>query len=517
MKIISINGIPNNKIAATHSFNLSSSMGIPAFMGSNIPSEVKNTGYGTDLFYMCSMNKLKEETQTFPKDIEYRKQLLINAGLNPENPHKIRSIIGPQEIEKLISEFDNNETVYSSGENFENVLNHKMRANIHMHTIASDGALSVQELLDKSTKYANQVVLNNPTAQKAPFIVAITDHDTIESAQKAIKIISENPLKYRNLRVILGVEMTTYNNIATNLINKPTNTHVLVFGIDPNEATFKTFIDGVKAKKRNLEIMMVDTANKIYKQYYGKDNFFSLSQAKSQYNQLNKDIVGIYNNLDAYFQNKIAIENIVLKNKTIISNLKKHKLPTNTDGFMEQMREFRYKLDRNNRVVKPIDALPEFISVCAKMEKDNVTQIISEGLNQGIISDLNNSLQESIAEYKVTLKPKYDYMPTFETLYAGLSRQKQAVMGIAHPIDTTGTIKNSEDKYAFLKDLYDKFKQGCKEKAKFSEVYYQSYKPERKAFKENPVTQVFMNTISKFYKLYKTGSQDTHGLNIFRR
>ena len=108
-------------------------------------------------------------------------------------------------------------------------------------------------------------------------------------------------------------------------------------------------------------------------------------------------------------------------------------------------------------------------------------------------------------------------MPTFETLYKGVEGQKQVIMGVAHPIDTTSPVPKTEDKYAFLEDLYAKFKQGCKEKAKFTEVYYQSYKPERREFKENPVTQKFMDGVCKLYKLFKTGSQDTHGLCIFKR
>ena len=515
MKISQVNNYSNTQLENNYR-NKTVYAARPTFT-SYTPDRSAEPDYGKAIVYMHKMDKLKEETRTYPKDIEYRQNLLINAGLNPENQHKIRSIIGIEELQDIMKAFNDTETVYSSGDNLKNVAANEMRANLHMHTIASDGSLSARELLDSAAKYADKVALRNPNAKKAPFIVAITDHDTVESAQEAIKIISEDPLKYKNLRVVLGVEMTTYNNIGTNLINKPTNTHVLVYGIDPNEETFKAFIDGTKAKKRNLETMMVETANETYKKHYGQENFFSLPQAKVQYNQLNKDIVGIYNNLDAYFQNKVAIEHVVLKDKTLVKALKKHHIPTDTDGFMEKLGEFRYSFDRNNKVPKPEEALPEFISASTGLDREKVTGIVSEGLKREKIAGVNQELQRNIAKYKVTLTPKYDYMPTFETLYAGLKGQKQTIMGIAHPIDTTSPVKRTEDKYTFLEDLYAKFKQGCKEKARFSEVYYQSYKPERKAFKENPITQKFMDGISKMYKLLKTGSQDTHGLNIFLR
>ncbi len=489
----------------------------PAFTSSYTPDRSAAPDYGKAIVYMNKMDRLKEATQEYPKDVEYRRNLLINAGLNPENQHKIRSIIGTEELLDIMKEFNDNETVYSSGTNLHNVGNHDMRANLHMHTIASDGSLSVQELLDSAVKYADRVAQSNPNKRKTPFVIAITDHDTTESAQEAIKIISEKPLKYQNLRVVLGLEMTTYNNIGTKFVDKPTNTHVLVYGIDPNEETLKAFIDGTKAKKRNLETMMVETANETYKKHYGKEDFFRLPQAKVQYNQLNKDIVGIYNNLDAYFQNKMAVEHVVMQDKTLTDALRANNIPTETDGFMEKMREFRYSFDRNNKVPKPEEALPEFISAATGMDRERVEGIITEGLKKEKIAGVNQELQRNIAEYKVTLTPKYHYMPTFETLYKGLEGQKQVIMGIAHPIDTTSPVKKTKDKYTFLEDLYAKFTQGCKEKARFSEVYYQSYKPERKEFNENPVTKKFMDGISKFYKLLKTGSQDTHGLNIFVR
>lgn len=66
-----------------------------------------------------------------------------------------------------------------------------IKADLHMHTIASDGTLEVEELMIKAK-------------ERDLDIISITDHDTVDSVKKAIYLQS----KY-NLKVIPGIELTT--------------------------------------------------------------------------------------------------------------------------------------------------------------------------------------------------------------------------------------------------------------------------------------------------------------------
>lgn len=476
----------------------------------------KFMSYGDSLVYMWQVDKLKKETQEFPNDIKYREQLLVNAGLPPQNQHKLRSIVGPDEIKSIMLDFDSKPNVFEYGEKGVNVIQNKMRANLHMHTTASDGSLTVQELLDKASEYADTVKRNNPNI-KTPFVVAITDHDTTDGTKEAIKIISEKPLKYKNLRVILGVEMTTFNNVATNIVNAPTNTHVLVYGIDPNEPRFENFINITKAKKNELQYKITKTANDIHNKHFKTVDFYNVKEAKHQYNPLNKNIIGIYNGMEAYFEVKTAVEHIVLKDEVIISELKKHNAPTTTKELMEKLSEFHTPTDGNNKIKGALDTLPEFISATTDLTKEDISKKLETGLNEPGIKSYMSELKSGISKYKTTLTPKMHYMPTFEILYYNLSQQKNVSMGLAHPIDTIKNITENKTKYKFLTELYSKFKSECKEKAIFSEAYYQSYKPGRKEFNESPKTQKFLKTLSRAFKLLRTGSADTHGLNIFVR
>lgn len=483
----------------------------PSFKGA-----ITDPVYGDAWASMYSYDKLKREYSKYPKDVKYRESLLANLGISPKDQHMIRPIIGPQEIKEVIKGYNDKPQAYSKGETWENVNNHTMRANIHMHTQASDGALTIGDLLDKSAEYANKVKSDFPN-EAEPFVVAITDHDTTESATGAVKIIHEKPLKYQNLRVILGSELTSFNNVATDLVHTPINTHVLAYGIDPNEKDFKGFIDSNKQRKQVIEEKMTDTANKVYADMFHKDNFFSVGEAKKQYLPIQKNILGIFNGMDNYFKNKIAVEHVILKNPDIKSKLEERNLPTDTEGFMDKMSEFHKTFDRNCKILPPKKTLPEFVSVCTDIPQEDVLNILNEGLKSKEVTALNKALDKSTAEYRITLNPKHPFMPTFSTLYEGLESQPDAMLGVAHPIDYTKAVTEEDKKFKVLTDLYTKFKKECKEKATFTEAYYQSYKPGRKEFNAEPKTQKFLDAVSKTFGLIKTGSADTHGLNVFVR
>ena len=69
-----------------------------------------------------------------------------------------------------------------------------LRADLHMHSVYSDGTLTIKKLLD----YAKSKRLD---------IIAITDHDSTEGVSEALEYAKEI-----NLRVIPGIELSTEHN-----------------------------------------------------------------------------------------------------------------------------------------------------------------------------------------------------------------------------------------------------------------------------------------------------------------
>ena len=104
-----------------------------------------------------------------------------------------------------------------------------MLADLHMHSINSDGVYRVDELIDKATKLGLG-------------IISITDHDTIVSSIEA----SNSKL----IKIIIGLELSTFNNGES--------VHILgYFNNDDNIGTFLNFLENQLANRRNraLEIL----------------------------------------------------------------------------------------------------------------------------------------------------------------------------------------------------------------------------------------------------------------------
>ena len=201
---------------------------------------------------------LKKQMRPYPEDIRYRKKLFIERGTNPSEYYKLRSVIGTQELKETIKEFNSNENAYMPGKrpeseeytsdshNLTNVETGNYRANLHIHSVNSDGKMSVQEILDSANKYAEYL----KKTKNKPFYIAITDHNTVKGCMEAIDIIRRNPKKYENLRVVLGCEVTLkMDSIDKYELKKPHTVHLLLMGINPYDEELNGFLDDLVEHK----------------------------------------------------------------------------------------------------------------------------------------------------------------------------------------------------------------------------------------------------------------------------
>ena len=90
------------------------------------------------------------------------------------------------------------------------IKNRILRINLHNHTKASDGKLSLLEMLEQARKWADAIAIKNNSNEKSAFVWGLTDHDTMDGAKEVVKIISQNPEKYKNLKIVLGVNLVCH-------------------------------------------------------------------------------------------------------------------------------------------------------------------------------------------------------------------------------------------------------------------------------------------------------------------
>ena len=155
----------------------------------------------------------------YPEDEKYREDLAEEINKIEEtkvSTDDLKSVMGPQELKDILKnelkpEKELKPKNFSLGKDYANVNNGIFSVNLHMHTNHSDEVMTVENLLNQTENYAEYRL--NTCGKNDPVIVAITDHDMLEGAQEAIKILSEHPKKYKNIRFVPGIEFNAKHKI----------------------------------------------------------------------------------------------------------------------------------------------------------------------------------------------------------------------------------------------------------------------------------------------------------------
>lgn len=173
-------------------------------------------------------------------DVDYKKALIKSSGHAEYKLKNMKSIIGEQELEAVIKEYNDKPYKYwSDKKDFPDEIGLKeltYRASLHSHTTASDGKLTPVESLEQAVEYANKVKTVNPK-EKYPIIVAITDHYNTEGCKQAIDEVQKNPKKYKNIKILLGMETTALTELPSD-DESGTKVHVLLWAINPYTPEF---------------------------------------------------------------------------------------------------------------------------------------------------------------------------------------------------------------------------------------------------------------------------------------
>lgn len=225
-----------------------------AFCANAVRGNIKN-GQTIEMVLKSEFSKIINE---FPDDLKYYKKLAQALNLPKGEEFKLNSIVGPQQLKKILQ--DATEKDFSIGDNLMCVEDLSHRINLHNHTQASDGKMSIAEFLDNAVLYANKRAKKFPNEK---FVVAITDHDTTLGAQKAIELISQDPYKYRNLKFVAGCEISVIHSNPFNY-KKPICYELLNYSINPFESLYCNLLKDLR-KNRILNVKnYIEEMNQLY-------------------------------------------------------------------------------------------------------------------------------------------------------------------------------------------------------------------------------------------------------------
>ena len=465
------------------------------------------------------LEEYKTQCSVFSADNEYRKKLANAIGLNETDYFYLRSIIGENEFKELTSKLEEKNYMPGARLDLTKVDSHdntyiesgEFCANLHIHTLHSDGVLSIKDLLEQACELANL----NKEKQKSPFplLLAITDHDCIDGVKEAVIEISKNPTKYENLKLVLGVELSTITN-KFNHLKKPLLIHTHMFCINPFDKELNKFID----KKRDLKLKLANETikklnidlNEILTKYNIK---LTLEEAALIHELVTKGQDEVYLPMKKYVGGKLLFTHYVLNNEFILNALKENNIDILTLSYEKPYTKYKFMFkDGGGYSNNYKKALNKYLAE----EILNKTQVFIDFTD--IISKENELIEKSIEkalEISKKAHPSLDVMPEafdgFEDTLQLLSTQQYGIFSIAHPGRTVVKDVDS-DLFSLFDNMFSSFKKYAKEKAFSYEGYYQAYNGKKYLDYLEPI-----NNSAKKQNLMLVGGLDTHGELITRR
>lgn len=488
---------------------------------------IKNKNKINDFLEVSKLKRFSNDlAKKFPQDDNYRKRLATSLGLSEKESYKLSSIAGTEELKQTMEIFSSTPQVFSAGSPVynkngklieiknENVLNQIFGVNLHIHTENSDGKLTVQKLLEDSASYADKRI----KSQKQPFYIAITDHDTTAGCKEAIDIIKNNPKKYKNLRLFLGMETTCVYKDPEYLKNSG-QIHILSYGINPYSKEMDDFI--MPRIRKNHE--NINSALEFAKNKYGKiEGMEKTDFSLDDFSKITKSIkTGLRNSrlyMKDYLQFKIIYAQALTQNENLTELLKKSQIDLSKIDYSKPIELIGENLDYSQGqkyYEYYYKALQKYIVELLKAKNPAINeaevQKMFPKLSEKITSSLNEIEQLVGADWSKLYIPQVELVG-FEKGIEALSKMEDGVLSFAHPgiIFPANSVKNSTDLPKMYKKLFSIFKEKGKEKAQYVEGFYQSYynTPETPIYKQ-------LIEIAKKMELKQTGGIDTHTTNIF--
>lgn len=470
---------------------------------------------------------LEKQIKSFPEDMKYRSNLAVGIGLKEKDSYKLRSVIGSQEFSSYLDEFSKNPTVYTPGlksyktnesayfKDKKYVENFDFGANLHMHTKHSDGKFEIQDLLDKAAEYGDKRF----EKKGKPFVFAITDHDSVDGCKEAVEIISQDPWKYRNIRLVLGIENTTRIN-PNNMLKDDAQIHLLSYCINPFGKQMDKFLNSrVKQNTDNMKKVLVSVNDTLHETLDKHNLRYSFEELVNMEPSLNSSSKNSAYFMKDYLQFRLIFASM-FENNTKLKNFLKKSTDLNLKevNFIQPIKKISKTPDCSNGRLyceNYYDALKQHIVDISKEANPNIKQEEIIEKFEEVPQYIKNVLNE--IEYK-TLNPTSDFhvpnviYPTLKSATKDLSKMDDVVMSIAHPgVFFPKNAVNKEDDIVELYDnVYKIFTQEGNGKAKYAEDYYQIYWNNN-----NPDVMRELPKLSKKYGLGKTGGLDTHKSEIF--
>lgn len=170
----------------------------------------------------------------------------------------LKSIMTPEEFRELLPSLTQ-ENFTSSRRNRESGI---YCIDLDYQSNFSKGNENIFDILDNVAKYADDYFARTGK----PFIFALTDRDTLDGVKHAIRIIGENPEKFKHLKFLPAIKLT-YAHEAPNSQLKYENSDMLIYGINPFSINISNFVEATIAKRKRMVVNFIKQVNHLYPEF----------------------------------------------------------------------------------------------------------------------------------------------------------------------------------------------------------------------------------------------------------
>ncbi len=443
------------------------------------------------------------------QDLLYKKSLLKNLNLPETEISRLDSIVGKNELLTFLKSARNSPQIYEGSENDHfNVRNGIFQANFHIHTDNSDGFMSVEELLDLAQRYSMIFAQKNP-GQKV--YIAITDHDNVGGDIKALNMITQNPDKYRNLKLVLGMEMSS--SFHTDLVPYPINAHLLTYCINPfssapnraNEERLQTYING--AQKTFTEVFTQ------FQEAARKRNFqFELADMQAIRHQVYQFPHDIQNTFKDTIQFKYLFHCLVLDNPKAIDFLTRHHIDVLSLDFTRPKQMIQRGPKRPywlNYVDETYNYLMNTLTQKGqKVNADKLKQtldVLSEN-DISVLSKMETAIHNTFRPFFNEQCQPID----FDKAMTAFMQDKHTVCAIAHPAFTLSSCSEHPKRMEIIHEFISRFNAYLSNDPLIIEQFYPYEGVTPQWIKE-------VYSVAKEFPYIPSGSRDSHRNSFFTR
>lgn len=150
-------------------------------------------------------------------------------------PENLKNIMTPDEVRELIPTLKQENFIYS---HVNEEGNKTYFTDLDSNTRFSDGRITLIELMDNVASYADEFY----KATGKDYVFAITDRDSTDSVQQAVRLIGENPEKYAHVKFIPALKMTVLQEDEASEIGY-TNSEMIVYGVNPFSENLQNYLE----------------------------------------------------------------------------------------------------------------------------------------------------------------------------------------------------------------------------------------------------------------------------------